>query len=505
LNDGLAPSQRIRDIPHYWAQTTPAADALWENGESTTYLALDQRIDAARELLVERGVLAGDRVLLVAENCVAFVALIFAVSELAAWPVIVNARLSPRELQVIRDHCRPRLEVFTVGASPEAAKHTARLDTSPVGEFGRFQLAVTPTRADSVAEAESIARQVAALIYTSGTTGQPKGVMVPQVGLMHFCRVSSRSRDLSPADRVYAALPMSHIFGLATQLLATLYGGASLWLERSFTPAAACSALANNEISILQGVPTLFARLLAHLAETQTPARFPRLRYAYAGGGPLDPTLKRDFESVFGLTLHHGYGMTEYAGSMFITRIRRPRTDCSCGEINEGCEVRLIAADGKPAAAGETGAIEVAGPGVMLGYYREPNLTHETLTPDGWLRTGDLGYIEADGSLHIAGRGKDLIIRSGFNVYPIEVESVIASYPAVHLAAVVGRPVSAGDEEVVAFVELRPNAQLHEPGLKEFLRERLAPYKCPCQIVVLDRLPITANGKIRKQELRKRL
>lgn len=503
MSERLAASRRIGDIPRHWARLTPEAPALWENGQATSFAELVERISAARELLLARQVRPGDRVMLVAENCVAYVALIFAVTELSAWPVILSARLSARELQVIRDHCQPRLEVFTVGVSADATRHAASADARIYGAAGRFQLALTPTKAGSVAEPDPIAQQVAALIYTSGTTGQPKGVMVPHLGLLHFCRVSSQSRALGPVDRVYAVLPMSHIFGFATQLLATLYGGASLWLERAFVPQAACAALAENGISILQGVSTLFVRLLAHLAASGcTSVHFPRLRYAYAGGGPLDPTLKRDFEATFGLPLHHGYGMTEYAGSMFITRMARPRKDCSCGEINEGCEVRLIGPDGMASGRGQPGNIEVRGPGVMLGYYRDLRLTQETLTQDGWLRTGDIGRIELDGALFIVGRSKDLIIRSGFNVYPIEVESVLASHPAVHMAAVVGRPVAGGDEEVVAFVELRRGARFSEQELRGFLRERLAPYKCPGDIVVLDALPVTANGKIRKQDLR---
>jgi long-chain acyl-CoA synthetase len=456
-------------------------------------------------LLQARGVGAGDRVMLVGENCLAHVAATFAATELGAWPVLVNARLSAREIEVVRAHCRPRLALFTVAASDEAARHAAAASARTVDCGAAGRIGIGPTDLRALAEPVDVARDVAALIYTSGTTGSPKGVMITHRGLLHFCSVSARSRALGASDRVYAALPMSHIFGLATQLLATLYGGAGLWLERAFDAARAYRALSQEGITILQGVPTMFARLLGHMRAHGLQPRFPGLRYAYTGGGPLDPALKKEFESACRLVLHHGYGMTEYAGSMAITRIDRPRADCASGQVNEGCSARLVDAQGRTVGAGGVGEIWVRGPGVMRGYYREPGLTSEVLDRNGWLHTGDLGRIDDDGALHVVGRTKDLIIRSGFNVYPVEVESVIAGHPGVRLNAVVGRTTSDGNEEVIAFVEPRAGSQVDDAQLRDFVRERLAPYKRPARYVLVSELPVTANGKVRKQELRDRL
>ncbi|MGN8554851.1 UNVERIFIED_CONTAM: fatty acid--CoA ligase family protein, partial [Microbacterium sp. SLM126] len=308
----------------------------------------------------------------------------------------------------------------------------------------------------SAREPADVARDVAALIYTSGTTGQPKGVMVTHRGLLHYARVTADTRGIGPGDCAYAVMPMSHIFGLATLLLATFQGGGSLYLVARFNVNDACAALQREAISILQGVPAMFSRILAHLHK-QGIATLPtrRLRYLYTGGGPLEPTLKRNVETLFGQPLHHGYGMTEYAGSLFITRMDRPRSDCSAGEIVEGAALRIVGPDGEPVPAGTPGELWVKGPGVMRGYYRAPAQTAEALRPDGWLNTGDIGRLGPDGALYIVGRTRDLIIRSGFSVYPIEVESVINGHPSVRLSAVVGRPAADGNEEVVAFVELR--------------------------------------------------
>lgn len=501
MSDSLEAITRISDIPRYWADTAPDAPALNEHGAAVSYAALRESIGQARALLQQNGVQAGDRVMIVSENCRAQIALLFAVGELRAWPVIINARLSARELEVIRAHCTPRLQVFTVADSPDAQTHAAHYDAQEIDAgFGRLCLSATDTSA--IPERGEQADQVAALIYTSGTTGTPKGVMTSHKGLLHFARVSSASRDMGPSDVAHGVLPISHIFGLGTVLLATMYAGASLYVEPRFSPAHTMQALATHGISILQGVPIMFTRLLAHIRESGAPVNAPRLRYIYTGGAPLDPTLKQEVETAFGLPLHHGYGMTEYAGSLFITRIDRPRSDTSAGEIVAGAELRIVDDNGADVAPGAPGELWVRGPGTMLGYYRNPEATAATLQPGGWLNTGDIGQVDADGALFIVGRTKDLIIHSGFNVYPIEVESVINSFPGVRLSAVVGRDTADHNEEVVAFVEAKPGEHLDLDALRAYLKDRLSPYKRPAAIIEVLAIPTTASGKLLKRELK---
>ncbi|QVN23144.1 class I adenylate-forming enzyme family protein [Burkholderia pyrrocinia] len=496
------PAQRISDIPRYWASRTPDNVAVFEDARIVTFAALWANVEAAQRYLRSQGVGTGDRVLVAAENCLAVVTLLFALSELGAWPAIVNARLSEREMDVIRAHCRPRLMLFTHAASPDALRHGVRCHAREIAPPGLGPLMASAVDETSEREQDALARDVAALIYTSGTTGQPKGVMVTHRGLLHFARVSAESRNMQPDDCAYAVMPMSHIFGLATLLLATFQAGASLYLCPRFNAADVCAALGREAISILQGVPTMFNRIAAHVRNSGCAIASPRLRYLYTGGGPLDPTLKQDVEALFGLPLHHGYGMTEYAGSLFITRMDRPRNDCSSGEIVDGAELRIVGPDGAAVRDGEPGELWVRGPGVMRGYYRAPELTADAFRPDGWLNTGDIGRLGADGALFIVGRTKDLIIRSGFNVYPIEVESVINTFPSVRQSAVVGRPSADGNEEVIAFVELNEGQAFDAPMLQEYLAERLSPYKRPGRIVRVAAIPTTASGKLLKQQLR---
>jgi acyl-CoA synthetase (AMP-forming)/AMP-acid ligase II len=329
--------------------------------------------------------------------------------------------------------------------------------------------------------------------------------MISHRGLLHFARVSAESRQLAPADRVYAVLPISHIFGLATMLMATLHAGASLYLRARFDPGDVLHALAEREISMLQGVPTMYTRILAHVRETGAQVHAPHLRYVYTGGAPLDSQLKRDVEQLFGQPIHHGYGLTEYAGSLFITRMDAPRTDTSSGYVVDGAELRVVDVEGRDASRGQVGELWIRGPGLMRGYYRAPELTAEVMKPGGWYATGDLGRLDADGALFLVGRTKDLVIHSGFNVYPLEVEAVINTHPAVRLSAVVGRPTADGNEDVVAFVEAKHGARLDVAALREYLRERLAPYKRPAEIRVLDAIPTTASGKLLKAPLRELL
>ncbi|MGE8618633.1 MAG: class I adenylate-forming enzyme family protein [Achromobacter spanius] len=500
------PLTRIHELLARQARQQPDAVVLYEEGGGAlTYAQLWQRVQAVAEWLRDQGVQPGHRVLMVGENCTAMIAALFGCGVVGAWPVGVNARLSAREVDNIRQHAQPELLLYTTGVSGAAADHAAAagaVDVDPAvwGPGVQAARAATPTHA----ETDALASEVATVIYTSGTTGAPKGVLVPHRGLLHFARVSAASRRLTPHDIGYAALPMSHIFGIATVLMATVHAGASLVLRSRFDAEDAFKALAHPGVSILQGVPTMFSRMMA-VAPPRADLRAPALRYLYTGGAALDPTLKRDAERYFGVAMHHGYGITEYAGSMFITRIDEPRDDCSAGYAVDGVELRLGSPDADAPKPGERGDILIRGPGVMLGYYRSPEQTAQALLPGGWLNTGDIGYVDDSGALFIAGRSKDLIIRSGFNVYPIEVESVINAFPGVRLSAVVGRNTADQNEEVIAFVEPLPGAKVDTELLMLHLRAQLAPYKRPARIIPIDTIPTTVSGKILKQPLKERL
>ncbi|MES2075332.1 MAG: fatty acid--CoA ligase family protein, partial [Pseudomonadota bacterium] len=378
------------------------------------------------------------------------------------------------------------------GAHPGASFDAlARCQVGPLDEA----CAPAPAHADGAAQA-------AALVYTTGTTGQPKGVMLSHRSLLFIAAVSSTLRGLRPQDRAYGVLPISHVYGLASVMLGTLYAGACLQLAARFSPEALLAAVRDDGLTIVQGVPAMYARLLAAPASATAAPLVSRLRFIYAGGSPLTPGLKADVERLFGLPLHNGYGMTESAPTISQTDLLQPRADTSVGMAIPGVQTRLVGADGAEAAPGAVGELWVRGWNVMLGYYREPAQTAAALRPGGWLATGDLARRGADGALFIAGRSKELIIRCGFSVYPLEVETVLNAHPAVGQSAVVGRDGADGDEEVVAFVEIDPRHTISEAALHAHLAAGLAPYKRPARIVVMAALPAAASGKVLKGRLR---
>jgi len=496
--------RRISDIPALGAARAPNDDALREGNRTLSFADLENATAYVARQLGAAGVHPGDRVLVVSENCAAVVALLFGIARLDAWPALVNARLAAREIDAIRDHCEPRRVIYLTHVSADARAHAARVGAGESLSIpGMADVQIGPLASDCAPEivADDPATQVAVLLYTTGTTGNPKGVMLTHRNLLFIAKVSSTLRRLGPGDRVYGVLPISHVYGLASVCLGTLFAGACLELEARYSPQAMTRALAHAGITVAQGVPAMYAKLLEHLRATGRPVVAPALRFIYAGGSPLDPTLKAGVEREFGLTLHNGYGLTEASPTVTQTRLEAPRTDCSVGTVLPGVDLRIVDAHGHDVPAGEPGELWVRGPNVMRGYFRNAELTAQTIDAEGWLNTGDLARQEADGALFIVGRTKELIIRSGFNVHPAEVEGVLNAHPAVTHSAVVGRPV-AGNEEVVAFVELVPGGTASVDELARFAAQHLAPYKRPAEIVILPLLPVSATGKILKHQLR---
>jgi len=496
---------RISAIVRARAADSPHSPALHQHGRSWSYLDLARAIDAHAALLRQLGVRAGDRVMVIGENCVAQVALIFAAAELDAWSVNVNARLSPAEVATIRQHSGARRVLYLVADSPEAGRHAERDGAAALGGMDGFIAGMMAGPLNQRCRPEPVEPgngQVAALIYTTGTTGQPKGVMLTHRNLLFVAAVSSALRGLTPRDRACGVLPISHVYGLASVMLGTLYAGACLVLSARFSSAALLRAVTDDKLTVLQGVPAMYARLLELTAAGPSPLPS-TLRFLYAGGSPLDANLKRQVEQRFGLPLHNGYGMTETSPTISQTRLDAPRTDTSVGAAIPGVDVRLVdAGSGVGVARGDTGELWVRGPNVMRGYYRAPEQTAAAMRAGGWLNTGDLARQDGDGALFIVGRTKELIIRSGFNVYPLEVETALNAHPGVIQSAVVGRLVGGGNEEVVAFVEVERDNPPSPEQLHLCLARQLSAYKCPSAIVVMAALPAAATGKILKGQLK---
>jgi len=300
-------------------------------------------------------------------------------------------------------------------------------------------------------------------------------------------------------------LPMSHAVGLSVVLLGTLFSGATLYLSHRFDPVAALAAMEKERLTVVLGTPAMFSLLVdyAKLKGLKS-LNFPSLRIISSSGAPLQAAVKSQVESLFGMPLHNGYGVTECSPNISQAVVGEARSDTSVGRVLPGVEVRMIAPDGKSAGDGEVGELHVRGPNVMKGYYHAPEETAAAIDAEGWFNTRDLARLE-NGRLFIVGRTKELIVRFGLNVYPAEVEAVLNSHPAVVRSAVIGRSVEGtkGDEEVVAFVEVKPSSSLTQPELVQHAAQHLAPYKRPSQIFLVERMPLTPTGKVIKSELAK--
>lgn len=492
---------RLHQVVDRFSRETPDHPALVEDGGVWSYRQLADSIPSIAAALRSLGIRPGDRMMIVSENCIALAGLLLAASSIDAWAIVVNPRLSPRELDQIRDHSGARRMFLTGSVSKEAAAHIERYGATiqavgPLADIGVSALNEN-TLAEAV-EADS-AKQVAVLIYTSGTTGTPKGVMLSHQNLLFSAMTTARFRTMDSRDKIYVVLPISHIVGISL-LLMTLMTGGTVRLVSKYDPAALVTALAHEGITVLNGVPATYQRLL----EYQTVSGIGKinkgsLRLIGVAGAPLDLDLKSRVERELNLSLLNGYGITECAPGISGVRCDAPRNDEAVGKILPGVEARLVGRDGAPVAQGEVGELHVRGLNVMLGYYRAPDLTQKAIDRDGWFNTGDLARFDGD-AMYIVGRTKEMIIRSGFNVYPAEVEAVLNSHDAVVQSAVVGRPVD-GNEEVIAFVQLLQGTRVTPSELMTYVGQQLTSYKRPSQIVVLDALPATSTGKILKHKL----
>jgi long-chain acyl-CoA synthetase len=492
---------RIHEVMDRHVVATPDRPALVDDGTTLTYRALDRSVRLVAETLRALGIRAGDRMMIVSENSIPLACLLLAASRLDAWAIVVNPRLSPREVDQIRDHSGARRAFFTADVSQEAAAHATRYG-APVQDVGPLHgIGVSALREETSTEPVEVdgAKQVAVLIYTSGTTGTPKGVMLTHRNLLFSAKGTAALRNMTADDVQYCVLPISHIVGISL-LTMTLMVGATVRLVAKYEPAALVKAMAEEGITILNGVPATYQRLLEYQRNAGLP-KFDRgaLRLIAVAGAPLDLELKSRVEQELGLPLLNGYGITECSPGISGVRPDNPRADHAVGTILPGLEAKLVGRDGKAVANGGVGELHVRGPNVMRGYYRAPDLTAKAIDPDGWFNTGDLARFEGD-YLYIVGRTKEMIIRSGFNVYPAEIEAVLNTHDAVVQCAVVGREAD-GNEEVVAFVQLIKGSKATAQDLMAHVAPQLTSYKRPSEIILRDALPATSTGKILKHKL----
>ncbi len=479
------------------AGTSPRAEAFRDPARRVSAEAAVQAVERLGERMRQAGVTPGQRVLIVSENDVATPLLLLAAQRIGAWPALANARVGSAELAAMRQCVSPRLTLYATDASAAAASLVSPACVPWIDEHaGAIQVQVAED--DSTAAQGQGGDDVGLLLFTSGTTGRPKAVMWSHTGLVRLGRVLAQTRATRAGSVVQCAGPLSHIMGIAN-MMAALYVGATLQLMPRLDPPALVDAILAGDVTHLSFVPTAYQRLCDYLEARGLTLADRGLRYISSGGAPLDASLKSRVESLFGLRLVNGYGMTECApGSRTRPDIESP-ADC-IGWPEPGVEMKVDATGGET-----VGELLMKTSTKMLGYFGAPGETAAVIRDDGWVATGDLATQLPDGSFRLVGRRKEMIIRSGFNVYPAEVERALLSLPGVGQAAVVGLPTRDGNEEVVALVRMQANAAAEFALLGERLAALLAPYKRPSRIEFVDEFPLGPTGKIAKRVLRERL
>lgn len=467
------------------------------SGASLTYRALDDRAARAAAVLAALGVGEGDRVAVLCRNRVEFFEILFACGKLGAILAPLNWRMPPAELDGLLLDCTPKALVYgREDAEAALALERAGLALLAFDDGYEAQLAAhAPFASSRVWRGDD----AWCLLYTSGTTGQPKAVIQTyQMALVNHVN-ASLAFDLRRGDCTLNFLPLFHAGGIHLLSLPTLIAGGTVRVLPAFDAGRVADLLERGAVDIFFGVPAVYQELALH--PRFAGADFSRVRSWGCGGAPLPDVLVEAFAAK-GVRVRNGYGMTETGPTAFIAREADALTKIgSVGQPQALLEARIVDAQGREVAPGETGEIWMRGPGITPGYWRRPEATAEAFS-GGWLKSGDLGRMDADGCYYVVGRIKDMYISGGENVYAAEVENVLARHPAVLEAAVIGVADERWGEVGHAFVLLRPDAPRIEPGaIIAHCRCLLARYKTPQAITFVDDFPRTPTGKVRKNLL----
>jgi long-chain acyl-CoA synthetase len=508
------PFTTFYDIAATHARKRGRKTALFVDEEKIRYSRILERADKLAAFLAGRGVKAGDRVALFLRNSPEFIYAIFAISKLGAIIVPVNTFLKEDELSYI-------LEDSGSVVLLASQIHEKVVCASRVRELCRFVVwegdAVSEMREDdvtfgslwhthgSVEKADRTLDDTAVIFYTSGTTGKPKGAMLSNRNVLSNADSGRRTINVKPGDRAIVFLPMFHSFTFSIGVMLPLYVGASIVVIKSIQPFSNIfKQVLTKRVTIFFGIPDVYNAL----AKAKLPwyfMWFNRIRAFISGAAALQPkTLDAMAGKFKRATLLEGYGLSEASPAVCMNTFEKQKAG-SVGTALYGYEMKIVNENMEELPRGEIGDIIVRGENIMQGYLGRPEATAETIV-NGWLLTGDMGYMDEEGFLFIVDRKKDLIISKGINIYPREIEEVIDRFEGVKASAVVGIFDEKSGEIPVAYIELDENTErLDEAGLKQYMREHLANYKLPKQIHLIEELPKNATGKVLKRVLKEQL
>jgi acyl-CoA synthetase (AMP-forming)/AMP-acid ligase II len=520
---GEAAEQCLHDFLDVWADRQPDAEFAVHGARRLTYREAQAATIRLANAIVGAGLRPGDRIGVLAKNCVEYPLLYLGASRVGVVPVPLNYRSAPPEWRYIVEDAGARL--LLVGQSFLGAVDAIRAELGsverliaigggpgdlPGGGWTTFEAWTGEQRADPLATVERPVGPDDDLLqlYTSGTTGQPKGAVLSQRAVVSSLRqVGQCAHRGAPGARSLVVGPMLHA-GVVWSTLAPLSWGASLVIVDELDAAEVVRLLSEERIDYASLVPTVLHTILASVPDVGERS-YPALRFINSGSAPISEQTLLAARAAFRCEVVHAYGLTESTAALSTMApadyaragAGRPELLRSAGRALPETELRIVDAQGRTLPAGEIGEVVARGPQLMRGYWRRPEATAETLR-DGWLHTGDVGTLDADGFLYIQDRLKDVIITGGLNVYPQMVERALLEHPAVLEAAVIGVPDARWGESVHAVVVPRPGTAATELALIGFCREQLGGFQCPRAVSFVESLPRTATGKVLKRALR---
>ncbi|ACL26612.1 acyl-CoA synthetase [Chloroflexus aggregans] len=491
----MSPLPIVATLLHY-ATTEPLRPCVVVENHVITYRDLAAASAGWATRYRDLGIARGDRVALALPNSPAFLAAYFGAQLAGAAVVLVNPQYRHAELSHLLADAEPLIVVATDEneailreAMTAPHPHLIKPDASLCGASPVDPTAFSPPAADDMA----------LIAYTSGTTGRAKGAIHTHASLAANCDAVIRAWRWTEADRLLLMLPLFHVHGLGVGVHGTIRSGASLELHARFDAELALQRMADPAITLFFGVPTMYVRLIEAARQHGVPRH--RMRLFVSGSAPLSPQTFADFADLFGQPILERYGMTE-TGMNLTNPYEGERRPGSVGMPFPGQEARIVdRTTRQPLPAGEVGEIQVRGPHLFRGYWRNPSATAAAFTEDGWFNTGDVGFVDTDGYVHITGRSRELIISGGYNIYPREVEEVLAQHPAVAECAVYGQPDPDLGEVPVADVVIRSGIHTTAQELIDHCRQQLAAYKRPRQIRFVTALPRNAMGKVQRHLL----
>ena len=483
------------------AQAHPDKVAIKLDDAELTWSQLHGLAAKAAGSLRAAGLEPGDRVSLILPNIPAFPVLFYGTLLAGGVVVPMNPLLKANEIEYFYTDSGAKFSFVWGDFAAEAQAGAEGTDTQVIvsGPVGPAADAL-PAGEPITTPTERAGDDDAVILYTSGTTGRPKGAQLTHDNLnLNAQRSAEDIIGIQPDDVIMGCLPLFHVFGLTCGLNAAVRQGATLTLIPRFDPGKALEVIARDKVTIFEGVPTMYGAMLHHPAVSETDTS--SLRTCVSGGSSLPGETLREFEETFKVSLLEGYGLSETSPVASFNMLDKPTKPGTIGRAIPGCEMKLIGEDGQTVGPGEgVGEIAIRGDNVMKGYWGKPEAT-EAAIPDGWFRTGDIASVDEDGYYTIVDRKKDLIIRGGMNIYPREIEEVLYTHPDVLECAVVSVPHPELGEDVGAAVSLREGASGDLEEIKQYVKDRVAAYKYPRTIWVLDELPKGPTGKILKREI----